>query len=175
MKGVAVRYPAIDRDSGELLDIEARIMQCRSTRQGAAPFKRESEELLSLGAFVAHQSRGTPLNVSIEGPARSHFEAGQALYNRRIGQVNLACAHCHDANWGRRLLSERISQGHPNAYPGYRTEWQSVGSIGRRLRACMSGVRAEMFPLGAPELRDLELYLNWRAQGLQLESPGVRR
>ena len=175
MKGVAARYPAIDRDSGELLDLEARIMQCRNTRQEAAPFKHESEELLALGAFVAYQSRGMPLAVSIDGLARAHFEAGRAFYDRRIGQVNLACAHCHDANWGRTLLTERISQGHPSAYPAYRTEWQTVGSIGRRLRACMSGVRAEMLPYGAPEYRDLELFLSWRAQGLPIETPGVRR
>jgi hypothetical protein len=28
---------------------------------------------------------------------------------------------------------------------------------------------------GAPELTDVELYLAWRANGLPIESPGVRR
>ena len=45
----------------------------------------------------------------------------------------------------------------------------------RRIRACLFGVRAEMPPPGATELTDLELFLAWRAQGLLLESPGVRR
>ena len=30
-------------------------------------------------------------------------------------------------------------------------------------------------PYGAPEYRDLELYLAWRAAGLPVETPGVRR
>jgi len=89
--------------------------------------------------------------------------------------MNLACAQCHEQNWGKRLLSETMSQGHGNAFPAYRLEWQSLGSLQRRLRACLFGIRAEMPPPGAPELTDLELYLAWRAQGLPLEAPGVRR
>ena len=41
--------------------------------------------------------------------------------------------------------------------------------------ACLFGIRAEMPRPGAPELTELELYLAWRAQGLPLEAPGVRR
>jgi len=175
MKGVATRYPAIDPGSGLLLNLADRIMHCRSDRQGAPALRYESDELLALTAFVAHQSRGMPIGVSIAGPARPHFEAGRELFHRRIGQVNIACTHCHDANWGKTLLAETISQGHANAFPIYRTEWQTAGSIERRLRACLSGIRAEMLPYGAPEYRDLELYLAWRAQGLRIETPGVRR
>lgn len=175
MRGVSARYPAIDAASGRLLNIEARIGQCRVERQGAAAFRPESEELLATTAFVAHQSRGMPIGVTIDGPARPHFEAGRDFYERRIGQINLACTHCHERNWGRTLLTERISQGHPNAYPIYRLEWQTVGSLHRRFRSCLSGVRAEMLPVGAPEYVQLELYLAWRAQGLAIETPGVRR
>jgi len=175
MKGVATRYPAIDRASGRLLNLADRIMHCRSERQGGPALRYESDELLSLTAFVSHQSRGMAIGVSIEGPARAHFEAGREFFDRRIGQVNIACTHCHDANWGKTLFAETISQGHPNAFPIYRTEWQTAGSIERRLRACLSGIRAEMLPYGAPEYRDLELYLAWRAQGLPIEAPGVRR
>ncbi|MGB7543049.1 MAG: sulfur oxidation c-type cytochrome SoxA [Burkholderiales bacterium] len=175
MRGVAARYPAIDAASGKLLSLEGRINRCRSERQGAEPFGYESEDLLSITAYLAYQSRGVPILVSIDGPARRHFEAGRAMYYRRRGQMNLACAHCHEANWGKTLLAETISQGHPNGYPAYRLEWQTVGSAERRLRACLSGVRAEMFPYGAQEFLDLELFLAWRAQGLPIETPGVRR
>lgn len=175
MKGVAARYPAIDSASRRLLNIESRILQCRGERQGAVPFKYESEELLALTAYVAYQSRGMPLEVRITGDAHPHFEAGRKLYYRRSGQMNLACAHCHEQNWGRVLFSERISQGHPNAYPIYRLDWQGMGSLERRLKSCFGNARAEVPAYGAPELIDLELFLAWRAQGLAIESPGVRR
>jgi len=175
MRGVAAGYPRMDAESGRLLDLEGRINLCRTRRMGAEPFKYESEELLAITAYVARQSLGMPLAVSIDGAARAHFDAGEIYYRQRRGQMNLSCAHCHEANWGKRLLSETISQGHPNGYPAYRMEWQTMGSLERRLRACLSGIRAEMLPYGAPEYLDLELYLAWRAQGLPIETPGVRR
>ena len=174
MRGVATRHPRHDAATGEVFDLEARINACRVRRQQASPWARESEDLLSLTAYVAYQSRGLPLAVTIDGPARAAFERGRAYYSQRHGQMNLACAHCHDQNWGKRLLAENISQGHGTAFPAYRLEWQGVGSLQRRIRACLFGIRAEMPPPGAPELTDLELFLAWRAQGLPIETPGVR-
>jgi L-cysteine S-thiosulfotransferase len=175
MKGAATRYPKFDTRLGRLLNLEGRINACRVDEQGADVLAYESEALLSLTAFVAHQSRGMPHAVSIQGPARPAFEAGEALFRGRIGQMNLACAHCHDANWGRKLLAESISQGHSSAYPIYRLEWQTMGSLHRRFRSCLSGVRAEMWPYGAEQYLQLELYLAWRGEGLPIEAPGVRR
>lgn len=175
MRDVAARYPAIDAASGELLDVAGRINQCRSQRQGQPPWPDEGVELLSISSYVGRHSYLRKVNVVIDGPARVHFEAGRRLYYQRMGQMNLACAHCHEANWGRTLYAERISQGHPTAFPAYRMEWQSVGSLERRLRACLSGIRAELYPFGALEHRQLALFLAWRAQGLPMEAPGVRR
>jgi sulfur-oxidizing protein SoxA len=103
------------------------------------------------------------------------LEKGRALYFKRIGQMNLACTHCHDQNWGKRLLAESVSQGHPTGWPAYRLEWQHPGTLERRLRACFSGVRAAIPDYGDADMIALELYLGWRATGLALESPGVRR
>jgi sulfur-oxidizing protein SoxA len=175
MRGVAARYPAFDKSSGDVVDLEARINACRTQRQRASAWPRDAEDLLALTAYIAYQSRGMPLAVSIDGPARVSFDRGRAIYFKKHGQLNLACTHCHDQNWGKRLLAENISQGHGNAFPAYRLEWQSVGSLQRRIRACYFGIRAEMPPPGARELTDLELYLAWRAQGLPIEAPGVRR
>ena len=175
MKGVAVRYPKIDERTGKLMSLEARILQSRVERQKAPPLARESEDLLALSAYITSLSRGLPMEANIDGPARRNFELGEAFFFRRRGQLNLACMHCHDANWGRTLFEERISQGHPNAWPAYRLDWQAMGSLERRLRACLSGVRAEILPYGSPEYTDLALYLSWRARGLPIESPGVRR
>jgi len=175
MRGVATRYPAFDAATGSVLDLEARINECRVRRQKEAPLARESDDLLGITAYVALQSRGLPLATRADGPAAAAFERGRAFYNRRHGQMNLSCAQCHDQNWGKRLYAETLSQGHPNAFPAYKLEWQTLGSLQRRIRACLFGVRAEMPPAGAPELTDLELFLAWRAQGLPLESPGVRR
>jgi L-cysteine S-thiosulfotransferase len=175
MRGVATRYPAIDKASGKLLNLETRIQQCQSERLKQTPARYESRDLLSLSAFVAHQSRGLPIEPAIDGAAAPNFAAGKAAFEQRVGQLNLACKQCHDDNWGKRLKADTISQGHPTGYPLYRLEWNGMGSLHRRLRFCNTGVRAEPYALGAPEYVDLELYLAWRARGMPLETPAVRR
>ncbi|MEP7206678.1 MAG: sulfur oxidation c-type cytochrome SoxA [Casimicrobiaceae bacterium] len=175
MRGVATRYPRWDAASGRVVELEDRIDACRHDRQRAPPFGRGADPLLALATYVSYQSRDLPMKVAIDGPARPAFERGRAFYYARHGQMNIACAQCHEQNWGKRLLVETISQGHGTAFPAYRLEWQALGSLSRRLRACLFGVRAAMPPEGAPELADLALFLAWRAEGLPLESPGVRR
>lgn len=175
MKGVAARYPRIDPATGKVINIEGRINACRERNQAADPLQYESEELLALAAYVAYQSRGMPVTVAADAATRPHLDHGREIYYRRQGQMNLACTHCHEQNAGRKLLADTISEGHGNAYPAYRLEWQSVGSLHRRLRACYYGVRAVMPAFGSDELLDLELYLARRAAGLTVETPGVRR
>jgi sulfur-oxidizing protein SoxA len=175
MKGVSARYPKIDEPSGALLNVEARINRCRTEKQKAAAFAYDSESLLALTAYVGLQSRGMEMKVTIDEKNKARFESGQRLFSTRIGQMNLACTNCHDDNYGRKLLNDTISQGHINAYPAYRIEWQDFGSLHRRLRACFYGVRAQLPTAGSDELLDLELFLAWRSQGLPVETPGVRR
>lgn len=175
MKGAATHYPRFDADAGRVVDLEDRINLCRAEKQQVDPLARESEDLLALTAYVAHQSRGMPLAVTIDERSRAAFERGRAQYFTRVGQMNLACTHCHDRNWGKKLAAETVSQGQGNDFPAYRLEWQSLGSLQRRIRACFYGVRAEMPPYGAEILLDLELYLGWRGSSLPVETPGVRR
>jgi len=175
MKGVAARYPIYDAAAGRIVNLESRINLCRTRRQAAEPLVYESEGMLGLTTYVAHQSRGIPVEGAIPPELRASFKRGRERYHKRIGQMDLACTHCHQQNWGRTLLAQTISQGHGNAYPAYRLEWQSLGSLQRRLRACYFGVRAEMPLYQAPELLELEVYLAWRGRGLPMETPGVRR
>ena len=173
MRGVAARYPAYDAASGRTLDLEAKINQCRTERQAAPAMPMESRDLLSLSTYVGRQSRGMPI-VSDDPRLAPAIEKGRQLFNARQGQLNLSCAICHDDNWGRKLGAATVPQAHPNAYPIYRLEWQSVGSLQRRLRNCMVGMRAEPYAAGSDEFIAIEAFLMSRARGLTMETPGVR-
>jgi sulfur-oxidizing protein SoxA len=174
MKGVAARYPALDAARGRPLNLEQRINGCRVEKQKASALAWESQELLALSAYVARQSRGLPIEPKIDGKTKPFLEAGREAFHRRQGQLNLSCALCHDDNWGKHLAGSVIPQAHPTGYPIYRLEWQSLGSLDRRLRNCLFGMRAQLPDFGDEELVDLELYLMWRARGMKLEAPGVR-
>jgi sulfur-oxidizing protein SoxA len=175
MKGVAARYPVVDAKLGRLVNIETRIQNCVVEHQGAVAPAYESQELLALTALVAHQSRGLPVSVKIDGEAAPYFAQGDKLFHEKQGHLDLSCAQCHVEHWGKRLRSETISQGYANGFPTYRLEWQTLGSSHRRLRACFQGVRAEPFAAGSPEFIALELYVAWRAEGVAVETPAVRR
>jgi sulfur-oxidizing protein SoxA len=173
MKGVAARYPAFDAKRGQPVDLEGRVNICRAEQQKAPAFALENRELLALSAFVARQSRGMPIESKDER-LKPFIDKGRALFTTRQGQLDLACAQCHDDNWGKKLAGIPMPQAHPTGYPVYRLEWQTVGSLQRRLRNCMIGMRADTYPYGAAEYIALETFLMWRARGLPMESPAVR-
>jgi sulfur-oxidizing protein SoxA len=176
MKGVATHYPMFDSAQGRPIDLEGQINYCRAERQQAPTLARESRDLLAITAYVANQSRGLPIEDVVAKDARlmPFLEAGRAAFERRQGQLNLSCAQCHDDNPGKHLVGNAIPEAHPTGYPLYRLEWQSLGSMQRRLRNCLIGVRAEPYEYGAPEYVELQLYLTWRARGLAIETPAVR-
>ena len=174
MKGVAARYPAYDAKLGRPINLDQRINQCRAVRQQAKPLAYESKDMLALATYVGMQSRGESIAPPDDPRLTPFREAGRATYFRRQGQLNLACSQCHDDNWSKKLAGNIIPQAHPTGYPLYRLEWQSIGSLQRRLRNCLIGMRAEHYEYGAPEYVDLELYLMWRARGMPMETPAVR-
>jgi sulfur-oxidizing protein SoxA len=174
MAGVSARYPAFSTPHGRPVDLTERINLSRIDHQQARPFAPESKELLALTAFVGHQSKGQTIAPTTDERLRPFIAAGRAMFERRQGQLNLACANCHDDNAREKLAGAPITQAMPTGYPEYRLEWQTLGSLQRRLRNCMLGMRTEPYPYGAPEYVDLELYLMWRARGMPIETPAVR-
>jgi L-cysteine S-thiosulfotransferase len=174
MKGVAARYPAFAAELARPVDLEQQINLSRVTDQKAEPLAFESKELLALTAYIARQSRGMPVAAKDDALSKPFIAAGRAIFERRQGQLDLSCAQCHDDNWGKKLAGNLVPQAMATGYPIYRLEWQEVGSLQRRLRNCMSGMRAEPYDFGSPELVDLEYFLMWRARGMTMEAPAVR-
>lgn len=170
----ATRYPRFQSGVGSLVNLEQQINACRKRYQKLPGLAWESDELLSITAFVGELARGKPVKVQIDGPAKRYFDEGRHYYQTRRGQLNLACTQCHDQNVGRQLRGDTVTQGQSNGFPAYRLQWQKPGSLHRRLRNCNVGVRAEPLPYGSATYLSLELFLAWRASGLPIETPAVR-
>ena len=175
MKGVAARYPAFSPALGRPVNLEQRINICRTERQQAKPFAYESKDLLALTAYVGRQSRGMPIAVA--------DDARDAQVRSRAGARRSRAGRASSISPARNATTTTgaagspavpVTQGQPTGYPIYRLEWQNLGSLQRRLRNCLTGMRAVVPALGAQELVELELYLMWRARGMTMETPGVR-
>ena len=175
MKGKTRHYPLVHERTKKLVTVEHQIGICRKEHMKAKPWKWESDQMLGMAALVRMQSRDMPVEVKVDGEAKSHFEKGREFYFQRRGVYDLACAHCHVDNHGNKIRSELLSQGMPNGFPTYRMKWQKLGSLHRRFRGCNKNIRAEPYKQGTPEYTQLELYLMWRANGLPVETPSVRK
>jgi L-cysteine S-thiosulfotransferase len=174
MYGVAARYPTYSSSLKRALNLQQQINLCRTTKQKANALPMEDQTLLALESFIALQSRGLPIAPPTDKRLRATKQLGEKLFTQRIGQIDLSCKDCHVNHAGKALAGNIIPEAHPTAYPIYRLEWQTVGSLQRRLRNCMVGVRAEPYALGSAEMVALEVYLAARAAGMKVESPGVR-
>jgi len=175
LEAAATRYPDIDAKTGALLNLEGRINTCRERHQNLPALPYESEDLLALTAYVASLSKGLAIQPSQNPRIEPHVTNGRDYFFTKRGHMNLSCAQCHNDNWGKQLRGDTISQGHGNGFPAYRLEWQTMGSLHRRLHDCDLGVRAQPMELGSQAYLEVEAYLARRAAGLEIETPAVRR
>jgi sulfur-oxidizing protein SoxA len=174
MKGVKVRYPAYYQPWGKMINVELRINECRVNNQKAKAWKYESKEMMGLASFIGYQSRGMPMAVDIGGKATPFFQKGKEFFYQRRGQMDMACANCHEDNSGNMIRANLLSEGMVNGFPTYRLKWQGVGTLHRRFKGCNDQVRATPYKRGSDEYVNLELYMAWRSKGLAVETPSVR-
>jgi L-cysteine S-thiosulfotransferase len=186
LKQSAVRFPRLAADGTRLINLEDQIARCqqRVAPTGAAPLSspaasNDHEDVLALSAALHQAAKGELIEVMAPTEQKmqwqAHLDKGQQIYQTRMGRINLACMHCHDQKVGAQMRADTISQGHPTGFPIYRMGWQTLGSMERRLRACYSGVQATIPTPGSADLRDLELFMKVRANGMPLDGPSIRR
>jgi L-cysteine S-thiosulfotransferase len=177
-QSVAVRYPATDKLLGKPVNLSQRINLCRQRHQSLDPLGSEHDDPLGLESWLGHAARGQAVGAHLQtanDPAlQAARQQGERLFLQRMGQLNLSCAQCHDERAGLKLGASTIPQGQATGYPIYRLEWQGMGSLTRRIRGCMTGVRAQPFAAGSEDMTALEVYLAYRAMGMTIETPAVR-
>ena len=174
MAGVRPVYPKWNEEAGEVRTMEMQINDCRENRMGAEPWKYAGGEMVNMTGLMASVSRGMPVNVAMDGPAQSTWEQGKELYYTRFGQLELACASCHEQSTGLMIRADHLSQGQINGFPVYRLKNSKLNSVHSRFKGCVRDTRAETFAPGSPEFIALELYVATRGNGLGVEGPSVR-
>ena len=170
--GLRTELPRVE--GGELVAMEDLVNECRTERMGADKWKWSGPQMTSVTALIGLQSRGMPMNVAIDGDAKSFWEQGKDLYYTRVGQLDMACSSCHEDNYGVMIRADHLSQGQINGFPTYRLKNAKLNSIHGRFKGCMANIRATPFAEGGDEFKALELYLSSRGQGLSVETPSVR-
>lgn len=174
MAGVKAVYPKYVEAAGEVRTLQMQVNDCRVNRMGAEAWKTDKGGSLNIEALLASVSRGLPVNVAIDGPAKATWEKGKELYYTRFGQLQLSCASCHEENYGNMIRADHLSQGQINGFPTYRLKNTRLNGSHSRFKGCIRDTRAETFNPGSPEFIALELYVASRGNGLSVEGPSVR-
>jgi L-cysteine S-thiosulfotransferase len=181
MKGVATRYPKYMAKHGRIMSIED-LLTVHAPETTGMEMLAQSADNLHMTMLIKMQSNGMPVDVDVTSPeAKAAYERGQALYFKKVGERNHACADCHQNTPGKgagkflggRLLGD-AEKGFTKHFPVWRTSPQAVWDIRRRLQWCMLPLGMNMLPADAPEYADLELYLTAFDQGKPMNVPGIR-
>ncbi|WP_417410046.1 sulfur oxidation c-type cytochrome SoxA [Hoeflea sp.] len=175
MKGVGAKFPKWDADSNKPINIELQINKCRTEQMGAEALAFNKGGQQELTAYIKHQSLGMPVEIDLsEGEMQSWWEKGKDVYYTRTGQLNLACASCHESAMGKFIRADHLSQGQVNGFPTYRLK-SGLTSLHQRFRGCIRDTRAEQPKAFSDDLMALETYVTWRGTGLSVETPAVRQ
>ena len=179
MKGVAARYPRFVKAFGRVMSIEDLLTMHGPERTGRA-FPMESDDNLRLTVRIKMASNGQPVAIDLESPdARAALARGEALFQRRVGQRNHACADCHTPDKGaNKFLGGRwladVTAGLTRHFPTWRTSQNQLWDMRKRMQWCMTPLGMNMLAADAVEYAELELYLTSFDQGKPLSVPGIR-
>ncbi|MCK5697887.1 MAG: sulfur oxidation c-type cytochrome SoxA [Gammaproteobacteria bacterium] len=176
---IAHKYPRWNKEKGMVITLPLALNQCREAN-GEKPLKYKKGKINDLLSYVAYESRGKKTQVVIpkgDAGALAAYEEGKAFYFTRRGQLNFSCANCHIQNPGNKIRSEVLSTtlGHTTHFPVYRSKWGTVGTLHRRITGCNKQVRAKPFKAQGKEYRNLEYFLTYMSNGLELNGPGARK
>ena len=176
---VAHNYPQWDKKLQKVVTLPLAINMCREAN-GEKALKYKKGPISNILSYITYQSRGQMTHVVIpedQPGAMKAYEAGKKFYYSRRGQLNLSCAHCHVQQAGKQIRSEILSPGlgHTTHFPVYRSKWASVGTLHRRFAGCNQQVRAKPFKAQGEQYRNLEYFLTYMSNGIELNGPGARK
>lgn len=177
--GVGVRqdFPYFDAAKGEVVTLDLAINRCR-VANGEKPLRYQTGLMASVTAYMAETSRGKPFDIKIPDDPRAvaAYEDGKQYFYTRRGQLNFSCASCHAGAAGQRLRGDILAPalGILAAFPIYRSDWGSMGTIDRRFTSCSAQMRSEPLPPQDVAYRNLEYFLSYMSNGVPISGPGTR-
>lgn len=174
--GVKQNFPYFDKEKGEIITLELAINRCREANDETA-LAYESEEMGAISAYMAFTSRGNTFAIEIPEEGMQSYEKGKQFFYERRGQLDFACSSCHLDSSGNMLRAEilSVSIGHATHWPTYRFKWEAIGSLHKRFAGCNSQVGAEGLPQQSESYRNLEYFLTYMNNGMELNGPASRK
>jgi sulfur-oxidizing protein SoxA len=192
VKGAYAQLPRYFRDSGKVQDLESRLLSCMVELQGMSreqliknPFggPGRQSDLEALGAYVAGESKGIKMNVSLAHPKeREAYRIGEKMFYFRAGPHDFACVTCHGEDNKRirlqdlpNLLRPLDAQRAYTTWPAYRVSQGELRTMQHRLWDCFRQQRFPDVEYGSDTVAALTMFLAKNANGGIYNAPGLKR
>lgn len=192
LEGAYAELPRYFADAGRVLDLEGRLLWCMEAIQGRDPKEivktkfstpDKTSELEDLTAFVANKSNGQKLVLKLEHPKEKEaYAVGEALFNRRQGPWDFACATCHEYEGKRIRLQNLPTFNDPKqagavmgTWPAYRVSQNTVRTMQHRLYDCFWQMRLPAVDYASDVTVALTTYLVKKGEGGVVEAPSIKR
>jgi sulfur-oxidizing protein SoxA len=193
VEGAFAELPRYFADADRVMDAETRILWCMEKLQGisAADYVKRPhpaggqpvKELGAMATYVASKSADQKFAAPLAHPKERETAAlGEALFYRRSGPFDFACATCH-ANSGLRIrlqglpyLAEKKEASKViGEWPAYRVSSTHVMTMQHRLYDCYWQMRMPELQLGSDASVALIAFLTRQADGGEITAPGLKR
>ncbi len=193
LEGAFARLPRYFADTNKVMDLEQRLLHCMTGIQGldtkdviARRFGgpgRESD-MEGLVAFIGNKSNGMKYDPQTKHPMeRETIQLGEALFNRRGGQMDFACATCHAVE-GKRIRLQGLpdlskpgkrAQETMGGWPTYRVSQSQTRTMQHRLWDCYRQQRHPAPEYASEGLTALSAYMVTMAAGGEINVPSIKR
>ncbi|HEX5391744.1 MAG TPA: sulfur oxidation c-type cytochrome SoxA [Rhodocyclaceae bacterium] len=192
IEGAYAQLPRYFKDTGKVMDAESRLVHCMVTLQG---FKYEDvtknwyskpgqeSDIEALVTYIGTASNGKPIHVPAKHPEEERMRRiGEHVFYRRAGPQDFSCAICH-ANDNKRIRLQELGnlttkEGAGTAmesWPSYRVSQGAVWTMQRRLIDCVRQSRWPEPKYLSEAVIALEVYLQNKATGTVMATPGIKR
>lgn len=191
--GAFAELPRYFDDAKRVMDAETRVLWCRKTLQGIDdteylknPHPAGGQPVKDVGAiatWIAAKSNGMKFAAKMVKPQEKEAVAlGEALFNRRMGPFDFACATCH-ADKGKRIRLQALPYlSQPDEarkvigeWPAYRVSSTHVMTMQHRVLDCFWQMRMHRVELGSEVSNALIAYMVKTAEGGEISTPGMKR
>ncbi|MFW5452682.1 sulfur oxidation c-type cytochrome SoxA [Thioalkalivibrio sulfidiphilus] len=189
LEGAYAELPRYFADTGRVMDLETRLVHCMRTIQGFAaddPAVRarhnNDSDHMKLQSYIASYSNGMPWNPPLSHPLEKALrDAGEQMFFRRAGALDMNCATCHSQS-GKRIRASVL----PNAnvpqewtkaisWPAFRVGHDHVRSSQHRVRGCYWQMRQGQIVAGSDASIALISYWTDLARGQPAILPDMKR
>jgi sulfur-oxidizing protein SoxA len=192
LDGVFAELPRYFADADRVMDLESRILWCMEKLQG---IERKdintrwpggglaTNEVAAIATFVASKSAGAKFALAFKHPKEQEMlNVGEAMFFRRQGPMDFACATCH-ADAGKRIRLQGLPYLEKEAeakkvigeWPAYRVSNAHVMTMQHRIYDCFWQMRLPQVEMGSDITIALTSYLVSRANGGEISVPGLKR